>query len=212
VNGLAPDLFAIVTSPFVTLIILVVVLIISITALITSLLTVRKFSELVSREIKAVEEAPERKIEEVVKEGKGVVEEGKKAVEAETKEAPEEAEVIKISGGFESLGDLATLTGMDSIFLFNLSGLPVDSYNMKEGERVAASLADFILTLRRLGFPADTIILKNGLKALLLTVKKVGDMEVCALMVGKPEVEVDVDEIRELLQAYVSDLIKGRGG
>ena len=35
-------------------------------------------------------------------------------------------------------------------------------------------------------------------------------MEVCALMVGKPEVEVDVDEVRELLQAYVSDLIKGR--
>jgi len=212
VNGLAPDLFAIVTSPFVTLIILVVVLIISITALITSLLTVRKFSELVSREIKAVEAAPETRIEEVIKEGKGVVEEGKKAVEAETKKAPEEAEVIKISGGFESLGDLATLTGMDSIFLFNLSGLPVDSYNMKEGERVAASLADFILTLRRLGFPADTIILKNGLKALLLTVKKVGDMEVCALMVGKPEIEVNVDEIRELLQAYVSDLIKGRGG
>ena len=211
-NGLAPDLFAIVTSPFVTLLILVVVLIISITALITSLLTVRKFSELVSREIKAVEMAPEKKVEEVVKEGKGVAEEGKKVVEAETKEASEEAEVIKISGGFESLGDLATLTGMDSIFLFNLSGLPVDSYNMKEGERVAASLADFILTLRRLGFPADTIILKNGLKALLLIVKKVGDMEVCALMVGKPEVEVDVDEVRELLQAYVSDLIKGRGG
>ena len=203
-NGLAPDLFAIVTSPFVTFLILVVVLIISITALIISLLTVRKFSELVSREIEAVKTAPEKKIEEVIKEGKGVVEEGKKA--------PEEAEVIKISGGFESLGDLATLTGMDSIFLFNLSGLPVDSYNMKEGERVAASLADFILTLRRLGFPADTIILKNGLKALLLTVKKVGDMEVCALMVGKPEVEVDVDEVRELLQAYVSDLIKGRGG
>ena len=200
-NGLAPDLFAIVTNPFVTFLILVVVLIISITALITSLLTVRRFSELVSREIKAVERAPEKRIEEVVKEGK-------EAVEAEAKEA----EVIKISGGFESLGDLATLTGMDSIFLFNLSGLPVDSYNMKEGERVAASLADFILTLRRLGFPADTIILKNGLKALLLTVKKVGDMEVCALMVGKPEVEVDVDEIRELLQAYVSDLIKGRGG
>jgi len=204
VNGLAPNLFAIVTSPFVTFLILVVVLIISITALIISLLTVRKFSELVSREIEAVKTAPEKKIEEVIKEGKGVVEEGKKA--------PEEAEVIKISGGFESLGDLATLTGMDSIFLFNLSGLPVDSYNMKEGERVAASLADFILTLRRLGFPADTIILKNGLKALLLTVKKVGDMEVCALMVGKPEVEVDVDEVRELLQAYVSDLIKGRGG
>jgi len=204
VNGLAPDLFAIITNPFITFLILVVVLIISITALITSLLTVRRFSELVSREIKAVETAPEKRAEEGV-------EEGRKAVEAETKEAPE-AEVIKISGGFESLGDLATLTGMDSIFLFNLSGLPVDSYNMKEGERVAASLADFILTLRRLGFPADTIILKNGLKALLLTVKKVGDMEVCALMVGKPEVEVDVDEVRELLQAYVSDLIKGRGG
>jgi len=186
-----------------TFLILVVVLIISITALITSLLTVRKFSELVSREVKAAEEAPERRI-------KGVAEEGKEAIEVKSEKAPGEAEVIKISGGFESLEDLATLTGMDSIFLFNLSGLPVDSYNMKEGERVAASLADFILTLRRLGFPADTIILKNGLKALLLTVKKVGDMEVCALMVGKPEVEVDVNEVKELLQAYVSDLIKGR--
>jgi len=203
VNGLTLDLFAILTNPLVTFLILVVVLIISITALITSLLTVRRFSELVSREVKAAEEAPERGIEEAAKEGE-------EAVEAESKKAPEEAEVIKISGGFESLGDLATLTGMDSIFLFNLSGLPVDSYNMKEGERVAASLADFILTLRRLGFPADTIILKNGLKALLLTVKKIGDMEVCALMVGKPEVEVDVDEVKELLQAYVSDLIRGR--
>ena len=202
-NGLTLDLFAILTNPLVTFLILVVVLIISITALITSLLTVRRFSELVLREVKAAEGAPERRIEEVAKEGK-------EAVEAESKKAPEEAEVIKISGGFESLGDLATLTGMDSIFLFNLSGLPVDSYNMKEGERVAASLADFILTLRRLGFPADTIILKNGLKALLLTVKKIGDMEVCALMVGKPEVEVDVDEVKELLQAYVSDLIRGR--
>ena len=202
-NGLTPDLFAIVTNPLVTFLILVVVLIISITALITSLLTVRRFSELVSREVKAAEGAPEGRIEEAAKQGG-------EAVEVESKKAPEEAEVIKISGGFESLGDLATLTGMDSIFLFNLSGLPVDSYNMKEGERVAASLADFILTLRRRGFPADTIILKNGLKALLLTVKKIGDMEVCALMVGKPEVEVDVDEVKELLQAYVSDLIRGR--
>ena len=203
-NGLTLDMLTIVTNPFVMFLILVVVLIISITALITSLLTVRRFSELVSQEVKAVERAPEKEVEEAVEKV------SKEAVEVESKEAPKETEVIKISGGFESLGDLATLTGMDSIFLFNLSGLPVDSYNMKEGERVAASLADFILTLRRLGFPADIIILKNGLKALLLTVKKVGDMEVCALMVGKPEIDVDVDEVRELLQAYVSDLIKGR--
>ena len=203
-NGLTLDMLTIVTNPFVMFLILVVVLIISITALITSLLTVRRFSELVSQEVKAVERAPEEKVEEAVEKV------SKEAVEVESKEAPKETEVIKISGGFESLGDLATLTGMDSIFLFNLSGLPVDSYNMKEGERVAASLADFILTLRRLGFPADTIILKNGLKALLLTVKKVGDMEICALMVGKPEINVDVDEIKELLQAYVSDLVKGR--
>ena len=205
-NGLTLDMLTIVTNPFVMFLILVVVLIISITALITSLLTVRRFSELVSQEVKAVERAPEEKVEEAVEKV------SKEAVEVESKEAPKETEVIKISGGFESLGDLATLTGMDSIFLFNLSGLPVDSYNMKEGERVAASLADFILTLRRLGFPADTIILKNGLKALLLTVKKVGDMEICALMVGKPEINVDVDEIKELLQAYVSDLVKGREG
>ena len=203
-NGLTLDMLTIVTNPFVMFLILVVVLIISITALITSLLTVRRFSELVSQEVKAVERAPEREVEEAVEKV------SKEAVEVESKEAPKETEVIKISGGFESLGDLATLTGMDSIFLFNLSGLPVDSYNMKEGERVAASLADFILTLRRLGFPADTIILKNGLKALLLTVKKVGDMEICALMVGKPEINVDIDEIKELLQAYVSDLVKGR--
>jgi len=206
VNGLTLDMLTIVTNPFVMFLILVVVLIISITALITSLLTVRRFSELVSQEVKAVERAPEEKVEEAVEKV------SKEAVEVESKEAPKETEVIKISGGFESLGDLATLTGMDSIFLFNLSGLPVDSYNMKEGERVAASLADFILTLRRLGFPADTIILKNGLKALLLTVKKVGDMEICALMVGKPEIDVNIDEIKELLQAYVSDLVKGREG
>jgi len=206
VNGLTLDMLTIVTNPFVMFLILVVVLIISITALITSLLTVRRFSELVSQEVKAVERAPEREVEEAVEKV------SKEAVEVESKEAPKETEVIKISGGFESLGDLATLTGMDSIFLFNLSGLPVDSYNMKEGERVAASLADFILTLRRLGFPADTIILKNGLKALLLTVKKVGDMEICALMVGKPEIDVNIDEIKELLQAYVSDLVKGREG
>jgi len=206
VNGLTLDMLTIVTNPSVMFLILVVVLIISITALITSLLTVRRFSELVSQEVKAVERAPEEEIEEAVEKV------SKEAVEVESKEAPKETEVIKISGGFESLGDLATLTGMDSIFLFNLSGLPVDSYNMKEGERVAASLADFILTLRRLGFPADTIILKNGLKALLLTVKKVGDMEICALMVGKPEIDVDIDEIKELLQAYVSDLVKGREG
>ena len=205
-NGLTLDMLTIVTNPFVMFLILVVVLIISITALITSLLTVRRFSELVSQEVKAVERAPEEEVEEAVEKV------SKEAVEVESKEAPKETEVIKISGGFESLGDLATLTGMDSIFLFNLSGLPVDSYNMKEGERVAASLADFILTLRRLGFPADTIILKNGLKALLLTVKKVGDMEICALMVGKPEIDVDIDEIKELLQAYVSDLVKGREG
>ena len=205
-NGLTLDMLTIVTNPFVMFLILVVVLIISITALITSLLTVRRFSELVSQEVKAVERAPEREVEEAVEKV------SKEAVEVESKEAPKETEVIKISGGFESLGDLATLTGMDSIFLFNLSGLPVDSYNMKEGERVAASLADFILTLRRLGFPADTIILKNGLKALLLTVKKVGDMEICALMVGKPEIDVNIDEIKELLQAYVSDLVKGREG
>ena len=205
-NGLTLDMLTIVTNPFVMFLILVVVLIISITALITSLLTVRRFSELVSQEVKAVERAPEKEVEEAVEKV------SKEAVEVESKEAPKETEVIKISGGFESLGDLATLTGMDSIFLFNLSGLPVDSYNMKEGERVAASLADFILTLRRLGFPADTIILKNGLKALLLTVKKVGDMEICALMVGKPEIDVDIDEIKELLQAYVSDLVKGREG
>ena len=174
------------------LILIVITLVLSITALISSLITVSKVAKIASRELvveKAVEEAPEKPVKEPVEE--------------------EPAEVIKISGGFESLEDLATLTGLDSIFLFNLSGMPIDSYNMKEEEHVAASLADFISTLEKLGFPAEVVILKNGMKALLLKVKRIGDVEVCALMIGKPEIEVRVEEVKELLQAYVSDLVKG---
>lgn len=184
------------TSPLILFLIVIVAIVLAIVALASTFLVIKKLSAVTA--------------------GKSVEQAQKPSEKSEAVEKPEEekteGEVIRIAGGFESLEEFALLMGVDSAFLFSLSGMAIDSYNMKEEENVAASLAEFVLTLRKLGFPTETVTLKNGMQTIILSVQKVGDMEIYALMLGKPDLKIDIEEARQLLQTYVSDLVKGKRG
>ena len=194
-ENLIQTILSLFTSPLILLLIVIVAIVLAIVSLASTLLVVRKLSEITA--------------------GKPVERPKRPAEKPKTVEKPEEeaeGEVIRIAGGFESLEEFALLMGVDSAFLFSLSGMAIDSYNMKEEENVAASLAEFVLTLRKLGFPTETVTLKNGMQTLILSVQKVGDMEIYALMLGKSDLKIDIEEARQLLQTYVSDLVKGKRG
>jgi len=195
-ENLIQTILSLFTSPLILLLIVIVAIVLAIVSLASTLLVVRKLSEITA--------------------GKPVERHKRPAEKPKTVEKPEEekaeGEVIRIAGGFESLEEFALLMGVDSAFLFSLSGMAIDSYNMKEEENVAASLAEFVLTLRKLGFPTETVTLKNGMQTLILSVQKVGDMEIYALMLGKSDLKIDIEEARQLLQTYVSDLVKGKRG
>lgn len=118
---------------------------------------------------------------------------------------------IKITSGLETLEEISSALTVNSIFLFNLTGMSIESYNVKEEEMLAAALADIVATLKKSGFPTDAITIKDGVQGLILSVSQVGDMEVYALLLSGPEVSVDVEEARELLRNYVSSIVKRRG-
>jgi len=111
----------------------------------------------------------------------------------------------------EPLQSLAKTLNLQSILFFNLAGLPIDHYNVKDENTVAASLAEFLHMLRRFGFPTDVINLRNGgNQAYIMMVDKLGDVEVYALTVGRAEGAAHEEEVKTLLRQALSMII-GRG-
>ena len=107
--------------------------------------------------------------------------------------------------GFASLEDLASMIGFKSILLFNQSGIPIESYNVSDEDRVAASVADFVSLMRKLNPNFSSMISENGQRVMLFAVGKVGEVEVFALTVGGAEIELEVEEVRDFLRAYLSE-------
>ena len=118
---------------------------------------------------------------------------------------------IRVVGGVESLDEVATLIQADSILLFNLTGIPIDAYNVGGGdqERLAANIVDALTSLRRSNLPVEAIIMRDGAEAYIFPVTSVGGMEVYALITGK--MAMDVEEARSLLKNYVETIISSVG-
>jgi hypothetical protein len=118
---------------------------------------------------------------------------------------------VRVAGGLESLEEISSTLAVNSIFLFNLAGMSIEAYNIKEEDKLAAILADILASLRKNGFPTEIIALRDSIQGYILSVTQVGEMEVFALILGGPEVAIDVEEARQLLKDYVTSMIK-RGG
>jgi hypothetical protein len=106
--------------------------------------------------------------------------------------------------GFTSLEEVASMLGIKSVILLNQSGMPVDSYNIGEGDRVAASVADFISLIRRLNPGFSYMISEGDQRVMLFLVGRIGESEIYALTVGCGP-EFGIEEVRDLLRAYLSE-------
>ena len=111
-------------------------------------------------------------------------------------------------GEFSSLEEFAQMIGMRSILLFNIMGMPIESYNVEDESRIAASTADFISTIRGLGSDFGYLTIEDDQRTILVSVGKVGDMEVFALAIGEPESALGAEEVRDLLRMYISGLMR----
>lgn len=111
-----------------------------------------------------------------------------------------------------SLAEAAVILGAEALMLFDQQGLLVESYNMAEehGVKVAASLAELIGILKKMGFPAGTVMFKNGAVSLVVELKKVGDVTPYGLIIGNRVLVEDVEYAREILQRYVESVIERR--
>ena len=138
----------------------------------------------------------------------------KPAAKAEVKPAPpppRPLESIEIKPaeageefGFASLEEVASMLGLKSVILLNQSGIPIDSYNVGEDDRVAASVADFISLVRRLNPGFSYMVSEGEERVMLFLVGRIGESEVYALTVGGGS-EFGVEEVRDLLRAYLSE-------
>jgi hypothetical protein len=99
--------------------------------------------------------------------------------------------------GFASLEEVASMLGIKSV-------IPIDSYNVGEDDRVAASVADFISLVRRLNPGFSYMVSEGDQRAMLFLVGRIGESEVYALTVGGGS-EFGVEEVRDLLRAYLSE-------
>jgi hypothetical protein len=124
---------------------------------------------------------------------------------------PAPTEFVRITGGLESLEEISSTLAVNSIFLFNLAGMPIEAYNIKEEDKLAAILADILASLRKNGFPTETISIKDSVQGYILSVTQVGEMEVYALVLGGAETALDIEEARQLLKDYVTSMIKRSG-
>jgi len=140
---------------------------------------------------------------------------GKRAVKPSARPRAESLEIRPVKPeeglGFTSLEELASMIGVKSVLLFNQSGIPIDSYNVSDDDRVAASVADFISLMRRYDPEFSSMTSENDRKLMLFTVGKVGDAEVFALAVSGAGLELGAEEVRDLLRAYLSESL-GRFG
>ena len=107
--------------------------------------------------------------------------------------------------GFASLDDLAAMIGARSILLFNQTGIPIESYNVEDEDKVAASAADFLSLMRRFDPEFSFMISEAGRRIMLFMVGKIGEIEVYALTVGDAGSELGAEEVRDLLRAYLSE-------
>ena len=125
--------------------------------------------------------------------------------DAETKPTAPEGPVR-----FASLGELASAIGAKHLILFNQYGIPIESYNVREGRGISVPLAEFVSTMRKLSPDFDSIVSGDGRKIILSSIEKIGDIEVFALAVGDSEMKVKADEVREFLKAYLSESLGRR--
>lgn len=111
-----------------------------------------------------------------------------------------------------SLAEAAMILGASALLLFNHQGLAIESYNISEGDmaRVAASLAELLNIFRKLGFSAETVMLKNGVKSMIVELEKVGDMTIYGLMTGGAALNMNPAYAREILQRYLESLTERR--
>jgi len=138
----------------------------------------------------------------------------KPAAKAEVKPAPppprplESLEIKPAEAGeefgFASLEEVASMLGLKSVILLNQSGIPIDSYNVGEDDRVAASVADFISLVRRLNPGFSYMVSEGDERIMLFLVGRIGESEVYALTVGGGS-EFGVEDVRDLLRAYLSE-------
>ena len=111
-----------------------------------------------------------------------------------------------------SLAEAAMILGASALLIFDHQGLAIESYNIAERDmaRVAASMAELINIFRSLGFSAETVMLKNGVKSMIVELEKVGDMTLYGLMTGGAALNMNPDYAREVLQKYLESLIERR--
>ncbi|MEM3819523.1 MAG: hypothetical protein QXF08_03640 [Nitrososphaerota archaeon] len=89
--------------------------------------------------------------------------------------------------------------------------MSIEAHNIKDEEKLAAILADIVASFRKNGFPAETISIKDSIQGYILSVTKVGEMEVYALVLGEANAIVDVEEARQLLKNFITSIVK-KGG
>ena len=196
-DGLLDIFTSILSSPFMIFTLITAAVALSIISLVFTLLLTRKISSVVAS-IKTTSSTITPEVAPRMQTSKAV-------------QKPAPTEFVRITGGLESLEEISSTLAVDSIFLFNLAGMPIEAYNIKEEDKLAAVLADILASLRKNGFPTETISIKDGVQGYILSVTQVGEMEVYALVIGGAEMAVDIEEARQLLKDYVTSIIK-RGG
>ncbi|MCD6535794.1 MAG: hypothetical protein J7K49_02010 [Thaumarchaeota archaeon] len=216
-DAFIPVLTALLVNPLLPLTISLIALILSIVALIYARKAAAKIPTPapVRAPARAPEAIPQKPVEKAPKAPEKAVKEEPK-VELLPPPPPKpkkEVEVPEIKPkkggvlGLESLEELASMMGMDSILIFNTLGMPIESHNVSEEDRVAASLADFISVIRKFDSSFKGLSIENERRTMILMLGKVGEMELSALTVGKSELEIE--EVRDLLKTYISDMMGG---
>ena len=216
-DAFIPVLTALLVNPLLPLTISLIALILSIVALIYARKAAAKIPTPapVRTPARAPEVIPQKPVEKAPKAPEKAVKEEPK-VELLPPPPPKpkkEVEVPEIKPkkggvlGLESLEELASMMGMDSILIFNTLGMPIESHNVSEEDRVAASLADFISVIRKFDSSFKGLSIENERRTMILMLGKVGEMELSALTVGKSELEIE--EVRDLLKTYISDMMGG---
>ncbi|MCL7383510.1 MAG: hypothetical protein LZ167_07515 [Thaumarchaeota archaeon] len=195
-DGLLDILASIFSSPFLIFILITAAVALSIISLFFTLILARKISSIITS-IKTSQPAAPQPSSTVPA--------------VKTTQKPSATGFVRVAGGLESLEEISSTLAVNSIFLFNLAGMSIEAYNIKEEDKLAAILADILASLRKNGFPTEIIALRDSIQGYILSVTQVGEMEVFALILGGPEVAIDVEEARQLLKDYVTSMIK-RGG
>lgn len=108
-----------------------------------------------------------------------------------------------------SLAEAAVMLGVKALMLFDQQGFLIETYNMAEDQsiKVAASLAELINMIKKLGFPTETVIFKNGAISFIVELKRVGDVTPYCLAISDSVLTINFDYIRKVLWEYVMNVI-----